>query len=89
MEDSNFILYGIIYISKNILYFIDFKPDIKILNNRAIQNREIATKKSFNNQNLDVIAEQEGSPSFEIINSLIKTLQDMKIIPKFYTLIKV
>ena len=63
--------------------FIDFKPDIKILNNRAIQNREIATKKSFNNQNLDVIAEQEGSPSFEIINSLIKTLQDTKIIPKF------
>jgi len=62
--------------------FIDFKPAIGIINNRAIKNREIATKKSFGNQSLDLIAEQEGSPSFEIINSLIKTLEEAKIIPK-------
>lgn len=61
--------------------FINFKPISRVTKNRAIQSREISTKKSFQNQTLTMIAEQEGSPSFEIIDSLVSQLQGAKVIP--------
>ena len=61
--------------------FINFEPISRVTKNRAIRSREISTKKSFQKESLTMIAEQEGSPSFEIIDSLVGKLQGAGVIP--------
>lgn len=62
--------------------YLNFKIREEISNSKPIQNREIATRKSLEIDVLDKIAGLEGSPSFEIITSLAKTLKDSHLIPE-------
>ena len=62
--------------------YLDFHLREEILNSKPIQSREIATKESFRNSDLEKIAGQEGSPSFEIIKSISKLLYEAHIIPE-------
>jgi SAM-dependent methyltransferase len=61
--------------------YLNFDLDERILNSKAIQNREVATQKSFEKASLNEIAGQEGSPTYEIIMSIPKLLYDANVIP--------
>ena len=62
--------------------YLDFKPRITIVGSKPIESREAATRKSLQLDNIDDIAGLEGSPSFEVVNSLVKVLKDARILPK-------
>ena len=61
--------------------YLNFDLDERILNSKAIRNRDVATQKSFENTSLNEIAQQEGSPSYEIIKSIPELLYDANVIP--------
>jgi SAM-dependent methyltransferase len=62
--------------------YLDFHLSEEILNSKPIQSREIATKESFSESDLEKIAGREGSPSFKIIKSVLKLLFEANIIPE-------
>lgn len=66
---------------KDITY-INFATREEISKSRSIQNREVATRKSFEQDVLEKIAGLEGSPSYEVIKSLVKTISTSQILPQ-------
>jgi SAM-dependent methyltransferase len=71
-------------LAKNQPEYLNFSTRNEISSSKAIQNREFATEKSLENDFLDKIAGLEGSPSFDVINSLILKLRDFNILPKLF-----
>ena len=61
---------------------INFGMRKEISESKPIQNREVATRKSLEQDVLQNIAGLEGSPSFEVVKSLVKTLSDTRILPQ-------
>jgi SAM-dependent methyltransferase len=61
---------------------INFGVRKEISESGPIQSREVATRKSLEQDVLQNIAGLEGSPSFEVIKSLVKTLSDTRVLPQ-------
>ena len=62
--------------------FLDFMPRSAIVASKPITSRESATRKSLEKEVLNEIAGLEGSPSFEVINSLVESLKGARILPE-------
>jgi SAM-dependent methyltransferase len=62
--------------------FLDFMPRSAIVASKPITSRESATRKSLEKDVLNEIAGLEGSPSFEVINSLVESLKGARILPE-------
>jgi SAM-dependent methyltransferase len=64
------------------LPFLDFKPRSTIVASKPIVSRVAATKKSLEKDVLNEIAGLEGSPSFEVIDSIVELLKNAGILPE-------
>jgi SAM-dependent methyltransferase len=67
---------------RNDITYINFATRDEISKSKSIQSRELATRKSFEQNVLEKIAGLEGSPSFEVIKSLVKTLSTSQVLPR-------
>jgi|694.fasta_scaffold17488_4 SAM-dependent methyltransferase len=63
--------------------FLDFNPPQSVIKSKSIQNREIATRRSLEEEILDEIAGLEGSPSFSVISSMVASLKKYHLLPEF------
>ena len=62
--------------------FIEFVVPNSISQSKAIQNREVATTKSLSETSLSDVAGLEGSPSYEVINSMWTSISSSSVMPE-------
>jgi SAM-dependent methyltransferase len=62
--------------------YIEFGVPDSISLSKAIQNREVATTKSLNETSLSDVAGLEGSPSFDVIDSMWTSISSSSVMPE-------
>lgn len=62
--------------------YLDFETNLEVSQSLSIRNREVATEKSFDATSLNETAQLQGSASYQVIYSLIKTIYKTNLMPE-------